>query len=229
MAAALQFKPKKKAELSGFRDLVDERVAVERELRHLENPKHWRLSAKAFLREQLAAARASEGELSKLRTAIESSEGLQATKSTLRRMVSFIRSPNCGRATGDIGRLKFLLAEEATTDTELLSVRGGRLLLFALAVQIAGEQAADSFGLAESSRDVDTRLVELRLRRDELDAQIATAWSPDDVQFVAHDSQGNGKQYFKATLGKKAPAVAVEPRDTAGSRLASWLINESPA
>jgi hypothetical protein len=218
----LQFKVKTKGEaVSPFEQLVAQRVAVERELRALNSPRGWKLSPKAFLKEALQHAHADEAELEKLRAMLESASGLEHIKAALRRMVAFVKSPQCSRPTSELRRLDFLLRPEGPEIlVHLVGLKATTFLLFALAVAIAGEQSPESFGTAESSRVLDEKLLQLTLRRDELDKEIAAAFTQDDLQYSDPDSAGRVKVTFKMTGGK----VGVYPNpEAAGERLANFF------
>jgi hypothetical protein len=157
----------------------------------------------------------------KLRATLESASGLEHTKAALRRMVMFIKSPQCSRPTSELRRLDFLLRPEGPEIlVQLVGIQATTFLLFALAVQIAGEQSPSSFGDAENSRALDEKLLQLSLRREELDQQIAVSFTQDDLQYSDPDSQGRVKVTFKMTGGK----VAVYPHpENAAERLANFF------
>jgi hypothetical protein len=215
----LKFKPKAKADASAFESLVRDRTTVERELRLLDSPRGFKLSASAFLKEAMAIAQSNSQRLAKLREALQG-DSSPATQATLRKMTVFIRSNNCSQPTRDIGRLNFLTTPNCLI--ELLQLGHTTFELFALSALIAGESHAESFGEAESSSIVRQRIVELGLRRDELNEKIATSFSAADLSYDSPDAQGKALVYFRLTAGKTP--VPVHPAGTAGQRLADWIL-----
>jgi hypothetical protein len=221
--ALLKFKPKTESP-SPFEKLVGERVSVGQELCALESQRGFKLTAKAFLKEALAFAHADEKTLAAFRATLESASDLERTKSALRRMVTFAKSPSCSRPTSELRRLDFLLRPEvAEVCQELASVRATTFLLFALAVQLAGEQSPESFGTAESSRAWDEVWREARDRCTTLNGQIEATFTQDDLDEGEIDPQGRVRPTFRISGGK----VAAYPRKGAAERLAAFLISTS--
>jgi hypothetical protein len=214
----LKFKPKHS---KSFQDLVDERVEVQRELRKLSSPRGAKLSAHAFLRESVQIAKSTPERIDKLRKTMEAGDGVEHANATLRRFISFIRTPNISRPCDKLDKLGFLLRPDtAETMAELTAIQSSTFELFALGVKLAAEKYPDAFGEVESSRGLDERLLQLSLLRDELDKKIAEGFAAADLHYGPRDAQGRALVAFKIGDGK----IPVDPVETAGQRLADFMI-----
>lgn len=198
-------KPKlvlKKKPRTPFEELVHERLAVTRELAKYDSVKFLKLTPQAFLREAMEIARMDGARLKKLREALESGKPeLENAGKALRIMTAAWRSPNWSGPPRDLRRLNYLLNAPALA--ELAAAHATSFELAAVAAQIAGEKYPDDFGTAESTQATQKKLLELALRRDELDQQIEKAWSAEDVSY---------SDDFKATFRISNGKVSLGPK-----------------
>src|SRR3990172_5968654 len=191
---------KLKANGSAFAGLVAERVELTQELRSLNTVQAIKLTPRVFLREAIAVARTTPERLARLHdTLTDGAPGLDQTHGALRRMIAAVRSVNFSGPPRELRRLNYLLTGDALA--ELAAVGSSSFELFALAVQIAGEQHPEDFGTCEDSGAYDRRLLELTMRRDELDARIAKEYTADDLLIGAPDSKGMAPGSFRLSGG----------------------------
>jgi hypothetical protein len=215
----MNFKPK--TEQTPFTRLVQERTQIEKEWRALNSPAGFKLSRDAFLNESMRIAGSNPERLKKLREQIAATGDKAAVRATLERLCRFIKSPNCGRPTKDLTRLTFLT--DHVTLVELVAAGSSTFELFSLAVQIVGEKWPECFGVGESSRGLDEKLLSLATRRDVLDKQIAESFAANDLFYHPVDPQGKCVVAFKIGDGK----IPVHPPESAGERLANFLMNQT--
>jgi hypothetical protein len=179
-----------------------------------------KLTPSAYLRDAMEIARSTVERLTALRRELEGTRpGLDESRAALRRMIAAARSPNFSRPPQELRRLNYLLTGDALA--ELATLGSSSFELFALAVQIASEQHPENFGSCESSQDYDRRLLELAMRRDELNSRIATEFTVEDLLIGDPDARGMAQVTFRLSGG----AVPLGPKANAGERLVNWLLD----
>ena len=204
-----------------FDDIVKEAIAVTKELNALNEPAAQKLSAAALTRSLLAAIESTPQRIATLRRALEKpTPGLDHARATLRRMVTFLRSPNAPRGpVREPGRLLYLSTRAA--DAELALLKASPIELFCVAVELAAEKHPEVFGDCDDPEGFAERLAELKRRQAELFDKIGTSFSPADLHIPDGDAQGRSTVSFKI-----APEVPIHPRGNAGERLINWLLTQ---
>jgi hypothetical protein len=143
----MKLKTKLKANgAASFDEVVQEAVAVTRELRALDTLGNAKLSPDAFLKLAIKIADTDLERLAELRTKLEKPNtfGLFELASTLRRFVVAFRSPNWPGPSRELRRYNHLLTPEALS--EIVSMRSTTFEIAALAALIATEQHPQDFG-----------------------------------------------------------------------------------
>ena len=207
---------------SPFRALLKKAVRVTKRIQEFEiapNDVRKQLSAADFLKETLICANSSPRRIEKLRKALESSQGLNHANSTLRRMITFIRGPNCPRPPKNPDRLRWLTTDAAIAELIQLG-QYTTCELFACAVQICGERHEELWGSGQSSAGIEKELVELRKEQATLFEQIAASHTAEDLEFGPPDGQGRCPVYFKGTDRK----VLIYPHEDCARRLVDFHI-----
>jgi hypothetical protein len=212
---------------SRFSELVAELVAAKREFAQLNTPSAGKLTPDAFAKRarkiawpDLPDAQAL-AECVKLRDVLFSSHETSArseTLSSLRRMVAAYRSWNWAGPATELRRLNWAMSPEAIA--ELIGMKSGTFALSAVAALIAAEQHPGDFGTCEDLSQHQERLVSTRLRIDELQEQIKTAWVPDDLIIDPAD-----KLPLAIKLGDGN--VLLHPVGTLGERAANFLMAQN--
>jgi hypothetical protein len=204
-----------------FDQLVREAIAVTKELNALNEPQAEKLSAAALTRSLLAAIQSTPARIKQLRAALEkATPGLDHARATLRRMITYLRSPNAPRGpVREPGRLQFLSTRAA--DAELALLKASSIELFLVAVELAAEKHPEAFGTCSDPEGFVDRLAEAKARQAELFAKIGTSFTPDDLHIPDGDAQGRSVVSFKISDGQ----VPIHPRDDAARRLVEYLIS----
>lgn len=204
---------------SRFADLVRARIETEKQFRQLDTLEASKLSAPAFLKAAMRLASTTEPRLKELREKLkldeQSSFGLSEVAQARRRMSASIRSRNFSGPPSELRRWNFCITPTAIA--ELAVLRSSTFELAAVAVMDTVETHPEVFGTNESLPDHYRRIADLRLRLDELDAQIAEGYTAADL--IIDDK---GMAYFALSGGK----VPVGPKASAGERLINFLIAE---
>src|SRR5262245_9137203 len=147
-----------------------------------------------------------------------SEQGLEDVAQAVRIVMREIRGRSYPEPTSELRRIRHLFGSKAT---DALAARQFTLLdAFALAAVWAAQKHPDDFGVAEDLQEVAKRRSELLARRDELNAQLATAWTPNDILIEDLDAQGRARVRFKL-----AP-VPIYPLGDCGERLAHYLLRQ---
>ncbi len=194
--------------LVAFNALVKEAMEVTQALNALDLPHVQRPNADALFQQALAVDHIPPKNIAKLRAAVESGEpGLEHTRSTLRRMIGFLRSTNWSGVPKEPARLRFL-STDATTG-ELIRIQSTLFELYCLAIQIAGEQHPEAFGSCPDPAAVAEKITTLRTRQRELFNKIGPALASDDSKNVSPDASRNeaGQRlvaYLLAQAGNKS-------------------------
>lgn len=205
-----------------FAKLIFERVAATRELQEKNTMQALKLTAAAYLEAAMKIADTTPEKLAVLRKKLETPDSVGATEVSgcLRRMIAAVRSVNFPGPPSEARRWSYCMT--ATALAELAALRSSIFELAALAVLIATSEHPDDFGTNESLADHEKHLVALRLRIEELDRAIATAYTADDILIGKPDDKGNSRVTFKLSDG----AVTVGPEESAGERLANWMVSQ---
>jgi len=203
---------------TAFEALVHEAVEVTQRLDVLNHAGGKMLTADAFLREMLVCARSDASRIVKLRSALDSGSVGRHTDATLRRMITFLRGSNCPRPPKDPQRLNFLTTDAATGELSRLGMSTAEL--FAVAVQIAGEDYPELFGSEESTSHIDNELATLRARQAELFKRIPAELTAADMHIGPLDPQGLARVTFKLSDGN----VSIAPAENSGERLVRYLV-----
>jgi hypothetical protein len=206
---------------ASFDQLVKAAIAVTKELNALNEPQAEKLSAAALTRSLLAAIQSTPARIKQLRAALEkATPGLDHARATLRRMVTFLRSPHAPRGPiRDPGRLQFLSTRAA--DAELALLKASSIELFCVAIELAAERHPEAFGTCDDPEGFAERLAQAKARQAELFAKIGTSFTPDDLHIPDGDAQGRSVVSFKISDGQ----VPIHPRDDAARRLVEYLIS----
>jgi len=206
--------------MSSFNDLLKRALAVEREYRKMASLPGQKLTAKAYLADAMKNARCDAKDLARLRREFEDPDGpgLDAARFALRKMINAVRAPNYPWPPGEPARMRHLVPDAALA--ELTNIHATPMLLFALAVQTAGERYPESFGEVENHEAWKRRVGELERERVELYRKLATSHGYEDHLEGPVDGDGRVLPSFKITNGE----VRAYPRENSGERLVAWLL-----
>ncbi len=222
---ALNFKAKTNGE-TPFTQLVHERVALERELRHHNSERGRRLTPTAYVRQAIKNAESTQARVEKLRSIIEAEQN-SCLHASMRLMCRLIADGHAERppTRWEIGRLLRQSSDEQTS-LDLMGLGYNTMCLYAAAAMLAAETTHGAFGDCENSANWDERWKELNRRREELDQQLASAYNTvDDV----HYSEPNGQGMVKVVL-KAWPEVSIFPNPAdLGQRLAQHILRMETA
>jgi len=225
MSSVTQLKSKRQKTKTAFQELIEERIELTRELKKFDSVRYLKLTPEAFVRESIEVARSSTERLKKLRAALESPDRpeLDHSRTTLRAMISGIRSPNWSGPPRDLRRLSYFLEKDGIALAELSASGNNLFELFACAAWICAEKYPDAFGVSESTRGTERKIQVLSVRRDELDKRLSSCDIPaEEIINDEPDREGRVKPMFKLGGGK----VPVYPRENCGERLANHLAQQ---
>jgi hypothetical protein len=192
-----------------FDELVNETLAVERELRVLAPDKP---SLRCFIEECLARGKASyeDVEQVKLRLAdvsfgLHSGCGAFVRDLTRQMLAGRVSEPP---AKGRVGSLFFAQKDQACLE---LGGQPERLfLLWVLAAEAAYQQNADIFGTVEDIAAHRARIANLEAKRAELYKRIPTSWDTSDIILGPITSDGGAlvswKRWPECPVGKREVA-----------------------
>jgi len=212
---------------SAFNHLVAERIKLQKEYAAADTTQAFKLTPAAFAREarRIAWPRLKDAEALretvKLRVQFERTIDTHAVaeiQAMLRDLVRAYQSVNFPGPITDQRRFTFVRRDAAFV--ELNGMVASEFHLSAVAALIATEKYPQSFGDCIDQRAHEQRLLDMRERIEELDAQIAKDWTASDLTFDA-----TGMAFF--ALGKGQ--VPLAPVDNAGERLCNWLVRQEPA
>jgi hypothetical protein len=219
-------KTKPKLKLNGaasFDDLVREAAEVKKALRAMDTTAASKLTPEEYLKAALRAAQSTPERIAALREKIENASTFRMFEvaSTLRRMIAAIRTSQYPRPAAPRNLFRLNIFSTPADMAELSELGSNTPELFALAVQIAGAKFPQDFGPCTDGDAFDRKLIDLGVRRDELERErIPTAWTPDDIETSPPDSNGRVLVTFKMSNG----VVPVYPLETCGERLTNFLL-----
>jgi len=204
-----------------FATVLTEACKVVQEFRQMGTLAALKLTPAAFAASALRIANTDPQRLAALEAALDQPtfEACEA-KASMRRMMVAFRSANFPGPPRELRRLNYLLTPAAVAELAVLG--SSTFELAALAAKVATEKFPQDFGTCENIGEHEKRLLALGLKRDELYEQISEEVGTADIVTSAPDSEGRVTQTFACSHG----LVSLHPKDNAGERLISWMLNQ---
>ncbi len=209
---------------SPFQELLAEAVEVERELRRIEELRHYKLTAPAFVAMAIRQARTSREKVDQLRALLQADEGrtLSAIWTFLRQAVQFIRQGSCTRPPETPRRISFLDPRDAVVAEAPSIGATGLLELFAVASLIAADRHPDAFGENTDWEAWTRRRETLRERRTVLLQRVEREFGGEELAVTFGQPCGSCRRNYD--VGFKIANGEVQPGPGCGERLVAWLI-----
>src|SRR2546426_19445 len=178
-----------KTVVGSFEQIVKEAVETEFELRRLQEPRHRKLTAAAFVKQALSYSGSTAEKVEKLRRAIEANPaGFPQTLRFLRRATQAVRTSTMTSPPAAASHPYFSTFGRDDAQAELATVASHVLEAFVIAVQDAAQLDPSAFGDATDLAVYQKTFQGLQLRRQQLFQRIGTEFMVGDLAFERYDA-----------------------------------------